>query len=171
MNAWALLLLLLYRRCSLGGRIAVTNPRLGWVVPTKSKAGEGTRCRRARTSCQRRTCGRLRFVIGQCAAGRSPHPHAPNEGRSQLAPGSRGGRGLPTCRWRRDSLLKRLCGAGQPRGAVRTSLSHLCRSCGSEHPFSQSDKTVRGCPLRSCQVAAGHTVRPGTVLQQVARIR
>lgn len=32
-------------------------------------------CRRrfgARTSCQARTCGRLRFVIGQCAPGRSP---------------------------------------------------------------------------------------------------
>lgn len=80
-----------------------------------SKAGEGTRCRRARTSCQERTCGRLRFVIGQCAPGRSPTctPRMREGASWPLA--EEGGRGLPTCRWCRDSLLKRLCGAGKPR--------------------------------------------------------
>lgn len=53
----------------LAGRI-VTSP--GVPANSNSKAGEATRCRRARTSCRRRTCGHLRFVIGQCAAGRSP---------------------------------------------------------------------------------------------------
>lgn len=42
-----------------------------------------------------------------------PHLHAPNEGRSQLAPGSeRAGGGCQPAGWCRDSLLKRLCGAG-----------------------------------------------------------
>lgn len=72
----------------------------GWPgVRAESKAGEGTRCRRARTSCQRRTCGHLRFVIGQCIAGRSPTctPRMREGASWPLA--EEGGRGLPTCRW------------------------------------------------------------------------
>lgn len=68
-------------------------------VRAESKAGEGTRCRRARTSCQERTCGHLRFVIGQCIAGRSPTctPRMREGASWPLA--EEGGRGLPTCRW------------------------------------------------------------------------
>lgn len=96
MHATALLLPP-YRRGSLGGCNRHTIPRGGgW--PTDSKAGEATRCRRARTSCQRRTCGHLRFVIGQCAAGRSPtcKPRMREGASWPLA--AEGGRGLPTCR-------------------------------------------------------------------------
>lgn len=81
-----------------------------------SKAGEATRCRRARTSCQRRTCGHLRFMIGQCAAGQSPTCTPRMRQGGQLTPGSLcrrwAGGGCQPAGWCRDSLLKRLCGAG-----------------------------------------------------------
>lgn len=69
-----------------------------WLHRHTSSGGEATRCRRARTSCQRRTCGHLRFVIGQCAAGRSPtcKPRMREGASWPLA--AEGGRGLPTCR-------------------------------------------------------------------------
>lgn len=66
-----------FRRTGEGGGGAVvcivtSIPGCGGLHTSNSKAGEGTRCRRARTSCRRRTCGHLRFVIGQCTAWRSP---------------------------------------------------------------------------------------------------
>lgn len=102
----------------------------GWSHRHHSKAGEGTRCRRARTSCQRRTCGHLRFVIGQCVVGRSPHLQGPNRERSQLAPGSEGGRGrVQPCRpagGAQGLPVKRFMGQGSQEYVPTWLLAPLC---------------------------------------------
>lgn len=124
----------------LGGCI-VTSAGGGWpgVRAAKSKAGEGTRCRRARTSCQERTCGHLRFVIGQCIAGRSP-PCTPRMRQGASWPlAEEGGRGLPTCRWVQGLPAEEI---------VWGSHGYV--------PFSLCGVVVRSEQQDSCQ--AGHTL-------------
>lgn len=113
----------------------------GWpAYEQESKAGEGTRCRRAQTSCQRRTCGHLRFVIGQCIAGRSPTctPRMRQGASWPLA--EEGGRGLPTCRWAQGLPAEEIVWGR--RAAAGTYPFFLCFFAGL---------TV----LMSCRVGAG----------------
>lgn len=112
----------------------------GWPgVRAESKAGEGTRCRRARTSCQRRTCGHLRFMIGQCIAGRSPTctPRMREGASWPLA--EEGGRGLPTCRW--------------VQGLPAEEIVWGRRAAAGTYPFLSL--FAAGPVLMSCRVGAG----------------
>lgn len=120
----------------------------GVPANSSSKAGEATRCRRARTSCQRRTCGHLRFVIGQCAAGRSPTCTPRMRQGGQLSPGSLcrrwAGGGCQPAGWCRDSLLKRLCGAGLgSRGYV--PFSYCQDSCQAPRGGTHCDHLTLWC--------------------------